>query len=68
MKLTKIPKHLQSILWSQDVQSLDIRKDRDVIIFRVLAYGSVDDLRWLFKTYSRSTIAFVFASRPQRLF
>jgi len=64
----KVPKRLQSIFWSQDVGSLDIDHDREIIILRVLAYGSVVDLRWLFRTYPRRTIERIFTSRPQRIF
>lgn len=56
----KIPKRLQSILWSVDTDQLGIRKDKHYIIHQILIYGNTDELRWLFKTYSKAEIIKVF--------
>lgn len=62
--MAKIPKTLQPILWSQDIKTLGLKRDRIYIINQVLQFGSVDDLKWLFKTYPKKTIKEVFSKSP----
>lgn len=45
MKKTKIPKRLQSVLWSVNIDGLDIKKNKSDIIHQVLIYGVLDDLK-----------------------
>lgn len=52
----KILKTNKSLFWDVDLRNLDIEKHEDFIIARVLEYGNIDDLKWLFQTYSRSKI------------
>ncbi len=61
-----VPKVLQPILWSRDINRLDIKKDKEYIIHQVLAYGRWQDLVWLFKAYSKDEIAGVFVSQPAK--
>ena len=63
---TIIPKHLQSVLWSTDVQKLDSEKDKTYIIHQVLIYGTLEDIRWLFQTYSKQEIRTVFLTVPYK--
>ena len=56
----KIPKKLQPVLWSVDVNSLDSIKDSYYIIHQIFAYGSFKEIRWLFKNYSKEEIINVF--------
>lgn len=58
------PKNLQAILWSADVKDLDLHQNRAYIIHQVLAFGTMDDLRWLFQTYGKKTIREVFMQQP----
>lgn len=51
MKYKKVPKFLQSILWSYDINSLDRERDKELIITQVLNYGGWKEVRWLFKNY-----------------
>ncbi len=62
----KIPSRLQPILWSVDVNHLDIEKHKGYIIHQVLRFGSMDDLRWLFNTYGKKEIRDVFITRPTK--
>ena len=64
--MVKIPKSLQGVLWSANISSLDIENDRNYIIHQILAYGTWDDLKWLFKTYSESVIKSVFVNYPSK--
>lgn len=63
-----LPEQLQPLVWSQGVRSLDVDRDAEVLIHRVLAYGSLQDLTWLFRTYSERRIRRVFLTRPQPIY
>lgn len=62
------PKSLQPLLWSQNVKTIDLEKDAASIIHRILAYGDLKDIKWLFKTYSRSTIIENFKKKPINIY
>lgn len=66
--MTKIPKSLQPILWSKEVESLDINKDKTYIIHQVLRYGSLENLKWLFKTYPYEEIKSEFIQNPSPIY
>jgi len=52
----KLPKKLQRVLWSYDINKLNVEKDKEEIITRVLNYGTWDDLKLLYKIYSEEDI------------
>ena len=52
----KIPSALAHCLWSYDVSSLDLRRDRWTVIPQVLNYGTWRDVRWLCRTYSAKVL------------
>ncbi len=56
----RIPKKLQSVLWSTDVNLLDSKKDEYYIIHQIFAYGSIAEMRWIFENYSREEIIKIF--------
>jgi len=64
----KIPKELQGILWSRRLESLDLQRDKGYIIHQVLAYGSLEQVKWLFKVYSQKEASRVFLQRPKKLY
>lgn len=53
---TKIPKKMQWLFWSVNIDDLDLKRDKDYIISQVLNYGTWEDLKWLFKVYSEKEI------------
>ncbi|PIV12808.1 MAG: hypothetical protein COS47_00565 [Candidatus Nealsonbacteria bacterium CG03_land_8_20_14_0_80_36_12] len=53
---SKIPKKMQWLFWSVDVNDLDLKKDKNYIILQALNYGTWEDLKWLFKIYSEREI------------
>ncbi len=55
----KVPKSLQSVLWSYDISKIDVKKDKNLIIQQVLNYGTMKEIKWLFKTYSATEIKHV---------
>ena len=61
-----LPKNLQPILWSVDINNLDLKKDNSYIINQILAYGTWQNLKWLFKNYPKAEIKEVFITKPQK--
>lgn len=55
-KRNKIPKFLQSTLWSYDLNQLDLKGDRKLVITQVLNYGDWKDLKWLYSVYTEKDI------------
>jgi len=66
--MSQIPKHLQGILWSTDINHLDLERDKWYIIHQILSYGTFSDIRWLFNTYSKSDVINVFINRPSKTY
>ena len=56
----KLPKRLQSVLWSASVDNLDLEKDKYYIIHQILSFGILDDISWLTGKYSKKDIIDVF--------
>lgn len=52
----KIPKKMKWLFWSYNINSLDLKKDKDYIITQTLNYGTWDDVKWLFRVYSEREI------------
>lgn len=61
-----IPSTLQSVLWSSNINSLHLEKDKVYVIHQILAYGDIEDIKWLFSAYPRSTIEHVFTTTPYK--
>ena len=59
-----VSEFLQPILWSVNVENLDLEEDKTYIVNQILAYGGFKELRWLFKNYSLKTIKKVFLYHP----
>lgn len=66
MKSPAVPKKLQPILWSTDVKLLDVQRDKGYIINQVLIYGTLDETKWLFDTYSKREVVRVFLTKPSK--
>ena len=60
------PKKLQHILWSVDVNHLDIEQDKNYIIHQILSYGMIEDFIWLFRTYSLKDVLKTFTNVPYK--
>ena len=50
------PQSVKNTLWSYDTDQLDIKKDKNLIIFSVLNWGTKDAVMWLYKIYSKDDI------------
>lgn len=66
--MEKIPKHLQAVLWSTDVDKLDLERDKEYIIHQVLQYGTFTDIKWLFNIYSKQKVSDVFVLSPSKIY
>lgn len=51
--MAKIPSSLQGVFWSVKPGDLDPEEDKVYIINQTLAYGGLEELRWLFKTHPK---------------
>ena len=59
---------LQVILWSKNIEKLDLKKDKIYIIHQILSYGSLKQIKWLFKVYGPNEIRGVFLKYPKRIY
>ena len=62
------PKSLQPLLWSTDVNLLDIDRDKHYIIHQLLLYGTFKHLHWLLKAYSKKEIVDTFINHPVKMY
>jgi len=67
-KNNKLPKKLQSILWSVKIEDLDLQEDKVYIIHQILSFGNFKQLKWLLNNYSLSEIRKVFLENPIRIY
>jgi len=68
LKSKKIPSGLKPVLWSKNINNLDLIDDKVYIIHQVLSYGSIGDIKILFKIYSRNEIEEVFIDFPKKIY
>ena len=59
-----IPLSVKSLLWSYDLNKIDLTKHKKLIITQVLNFGNKEATDWLFCTYSKDEIAQVASSTP----
>lgn len=67
-KADKLPKFLKPVFWSNNLDDLDLQKDKNYIVNQVLAYGGIPELRWLFKTYPLEVVKKVFIQSPAKIY
>ena len=53
---SQIPNGLKPYFQEYDITRLDVTRDANLIIQRVLEFGTWDEIRWLFKTYRSKRI------------
>ena len=56
IKLLKLPSRLKPLFWSHNFDSLDLNKNKKLIIVQIINYGSWEDWRWLVKIYGKTEI------------
>lgn len=62
--MKKVPKKLQPFLWSVKTDQLDLQKDRIYIVNQILAYGGMEEFKWLFKNYPLKVVREIFLHHP----
>ena len=65
MTKRKVPKNFQKVLWSYNINKMDLEEDKREIITQVLNYGTWEDLKLLYKLYSEKDIKEV-VKNPRR--
>lgn len=58
----------QAVLWSKKIDKINTETDAGYIIHNILAYGTMEDLKWLFKKYSRQKIVKNFIENPIKVY
>lgn len=49
-------KFRQSLFWDTNPKKIDVKKNTQYIIERVLDFGRDNEVRWLWKTYNKSLL------------
>jgi len=52
----KAPKWMQGVLWSVNVEKLDVDRNKSYVITQSLNHGNVKILEWIFKNFSKDEI------------
>jgi len=52
----KIPRNVIPCLWSYNIDNIDIRRDKEIIITQVLNYGDTERIKWLHSVYDEKDI------------
>lgn len=61
----KIPQVITPCLWSYNIDNMDLRKDKEIIITQVLNYGDAKRIKWLHSVYTDDDIREI-VSNPRR--
>ena len=56
-----LPKYLEKYFWDTDFKKLNKEKDKMYITAKILEYGDIQALRWLFANFSEQEIGEIFA-------
>lgn len=56
----KLPKNLQSVLWSANVDGLNLESDKYYIIHQILSFGNLENISWLINNYAKKEVVEVF--------
>lgn len=52
----------QTLFWDTNLASLNTKKHKEFIIARIIETGRIEDIHWMFETYSRQEIIQVIVS------
>ncbi|MBI5873367.1 MAG: hypothetical protein HZB36_04400 [Candidatus Omnitrophica bacterium] len=55
-KKCRLPEFLQTVLWSYDLNRLNLEEDKDLVITQALNYGDWRVIRWLYTIYKEADI------------
>ena len=57
----------QSLFWDIDIKKLDVKKNQEFIVVRILQEGDKDDLEWAQKFYGKKCLKEIFEKNAQKL-
>ena len=60
----EIPQSVKAVLWSYDLNKIDLIVHKKLIITQVLNFGSKESTDWLFRTYPKEEITQVASLIP----
>ena len=60
-----LPSSVRAVLWSYDLDKVDLQNDKGTIIKQVLNFGSAEATNWLFSTYGKNEVAAVANQIPK---
>ena len=63
-KQNKLPLFFKPILWSYNFNSIDIEKNKKVIIINAINYGDLKHWRWLIKYYGKENVKEILMKVP----
>ncbi len=55
-KSLDIPDFLKTFLWDVDISEIDIEKNKNYVIERILEYGDIPEVEWLFSNFRKDDI------------
>ena len=61
--MAKLPSFAKKYFWEIDVDELDLQKNPEYIIGRILEYGDIEAVRWMFQTFDRKLITKLFSNK-----
>lgn len=61
---TSIPTSVRAVLWSYNIDALDLEKNKKSIVSQILNYGNEKAIKWLFKQYPMRVVAQAAQSIP----
>jgi len=59
---TEIPANIKRFFWDVDPNALNLEKDGKYMIARILEYGDLEAIHWLFAKFDKSKIRDVFTT------
>ena len=61
----QLPQSIKTVLWSYNIDTVSLERDKETIITQCLNYGTLEDIKWVLKTYSEQEIRKI-VSHPKR--
>ncbi|PIY69120.1 hypothetical protein COY90_02275 [Candidatus Roizmanbacteria bacterium CG_4_10_14_0_8_um_filter_39_9] len=58
------PQSVKAVLWSYDLNAINVQKDKKIIVSQVLNFGTEEAINWLFRQYGVTTVKKVAAAIP----
>lgn len=53
---SKIPENIAPCFWSYNIEDIDLKKDKEMVITRILNYGSPERIKWLYSVYTEDDV------------